>query len=46
MSGVDFFVIVEGEASVTVRGKEVDTLARGITSASLPSLPSESASRP
>ena len=29
MSGVDFFVIVEGKASVTVRGKEVDTLGPG-----------------
>ncbi len=29
MSGVDFFVIVEGEASVTVGGKEVDRLHPG-----------------
>lgn len=29
MSGVDFFVIVEGEASVTVGGKEVDRLGPG-----------------
>jgi CRP/FNR family cyclic AMP-dependent transcriptional regulator len=29
MSGVDFFVIVEGEASVSVGGKEVDRLGPG-----------------
>ncbi len=29
MSGVDFFVIVEGEASVVVDGKEVGTLGPG-----------------
>jgi CRP-like cAMP-binding protein len=29
MSGVDFFVIVEGEVSVTVDGKEVARLGRG-----------------
>jgi CRP/FNR family transcriptional regulator, cyclic AMP receptor protein len=29
MSGVDFFVILEGEASVTVKGKEVGRLAAG-----------------
>jgi CRP-like cAMP-binding protein len=29
MSGVDFFVIVEGEASVTVDGEEIDRLGPG-----------------
>ena len=29
MSGVDFFVIVEGEATVTVRGREVGKLGPG-----------------
>lgn len=29
MSGIDFFVIVEGEASVTIGGKEVDRLGPG-----------------
>lgn len=29
MSGVDFFVILEGEASVAVKGKEVGTLGPG-----------------
>jgi CRP-like cAMP-binding protein len=29
MSGVDFFVIVDGEASVTIAGREVDKLGPG-----------------
>ena len=34
--GVGFFVITEGEASVSFRGKEITTLALAITSARSP----------
>ena len=29
MSGVDFFVLAEGQASVTVKGKKIDALGPG-----------------
>ena len=46
MSGVDFFVIVEGEASVTVGGKEVDRLHPGDHFGELALIAERSAWRP